>query len=214
MSTLPAGEPLERNLLEKLPSASQARLIPQMAEFARQLHNLPPQLVSHCGIQTLHPLTHLTSIMRRARIAIWPHLSDPLGQYYEDLLDLYTREPALCTYQPALLHGDLSPDHFLANTEQARLTGVIDFGDTCIGDPAWDLIYIYEDYGPNILKAFLNRYDPGNTPLIERKVRIYQQLNNIGYCLRMLSFGDEGEIREAMAILEEQASLGEEQSSV
>lgn len=203
------GEPLERNVLESLPSARQTVLITQMADFARQLHDLPPQFTSSCRLQILNPLTHLTSIMNRARTALWPHLADPVWQYYEDLLDLYAREPTLHTYQPALLHGDLSPEHFLADTRQVRLTGVIDFEDACIGDPAWDLIYIYEDYGPHTLKAFLERYNPRNMHLMERKIRIYQQLNNVEYCLWMLSSRDEGQIREAMTILEDQAITGE-----
>jgi aminoglycoside 2''-phosphotransferase len=52
------------------------------------------------------------------------------------LLDLYVREPALHAYHPALLHGDLSPDHILDDATADRLTGIIDFGDACLGDPA------------------------------------------------------------------------------
>jgi aminoglycoside 2''-phosphotransferase len=118
------------------------------------------------------------------------------------------REPTLHTYQPAVLHGDLSPDHFLADTEQARLTGVIDWGDARIGDPAWDLVYIYEDYGPRTLNAFLDHYDRPNAHLLEHKVRLYQQLNNMDYCLAVLSNGSEEQVHEALALLEEQAITG------
>ncbi len=37
---------------------------------------------------------------------------------------------------PCLLHGDLSRDHILV--EQGHITGVIDFGDLMMGDPALD----------------------------------------------------------------------------
>ena len=104
-----------------------------------------------------------------------------------------------------MLHGDLSPDHILADAGRAGLAGIIDWGDARLGDPAWDLVYIREDYGPDTLRAFLERYDPGGAPLIERKVRIYQHLNNVAYGLWMLTSGDEEGTREALAILDEQA---------
>lgn len=202
------GAPLDRDILERLPPASGAALISQVADFARQLHGLPLEVIDPCTLKTLHPLTHLTGVVDRARAAIWPRLTGPVRRYHEDLLALYAEDPMLHTYPPALLHGDLSPDHLLADTGRVRLTGVIDFGDACIGDPAWDLVYIYEDYGPDVLSLFLDRYDPRNARLIGRKVRIYQQLNNVDYCLQVLSSGDEGPIREAMAILDEQALAG------
>jgi hypothetical protein len=55
----------------------------------------------------------------------------------------------------------------------------------------------------------LNQYAPGDVGLLERKVRIYQQLNNVEYCLNLLPLADEDQIREAVAILEQQAHIGE-----
>jgi aminoglycoside 2''-phosphotransferase len=199
-----SDEPLKANLLESLPSVAQHSLVEQMVAFTHQLHAVPLELVRHCTIRQLEPLTHLTRIMEEGRTQVALHLSEGTWDYYENLLDEYTRDPALHTYQPALLHGDLSPDHFLGDPEQATLTGVIDFGDVCSGDPAWDLIYIYEDYGLATFKLFISLYDPENTHLLERKIQIYQQLNNVDYCLSVLAGGDETDIQEVIAILEEQ----------
>lgn len=199
------GEPLEHTVLDRLPVGNQAALIVQMAEAVRSLHALPTQLAHNCGVPTVSPLQHLTSIMNEARIVIAPRLAANVWQYHEELLALYAREPAFHTYRPALLHGDLSPDHFLADAEQGKLTGMIDFGDACIGDPAWDIIYIFEDYGLEVLWAFLNRYDAENADLLARKVHLYQHLNNVAYCLQMRVASDEELLHAALAILQEQA---------
>jgi len=199
------GAPLERAALEGLPPARRAALISQLAAFARHLHALPPPVAGRCAIPTLHPPTHLAAVMCRARAALRPHLAAPVWQHHEDLFARYAREPTLQAYRPAVLHGDLSPDHILADAGRGGLAGIIDWGDARIGDPAWDLVYIREDYGPDTLRAFLERYDPGGAPLIARKVRIYQHLNNVAYGLWMLTAGDEEGTREALAILDEQA---------
>ncbi|HEX2060342.1 MAG TPA: phosphotransferase [Thermoanaerobaculia bacterium] len=106
------------------------------------------------------------------------------------------------------IHGNAGFESIIVAPEPARRIHLIGFDDACLGDPAWDLVYIYEDYGPTTLKAFLDRYAPRNTHLLERKVRIYQQLNNVDYCLGLMAAGDEGSLRAAMATLEAQASAG------
>jgi aminoglycoside 2''-phosphotransferase len=200
------GAPLEGEVLARLPVAAQAALIAQMATFARQLHRVPLAVVRACGIPTREPLAHLTGLMEAARVEVALQLSEAVWHYYESLFAHYCQTPALHTYTPALLHGDLSPNHFFATPAHAQLTGVIDFGDVCIGDPAWDFIYLYEDYPPSVLPAFLAHYDPENAALLEQKVRLYQHLNNVEYALSALQADDADEIAEALEILEAQAN--------
>ena len=40
------------------------------------------------------------------------------------------------TWEPALLHGDLSRDHIMVDA--GTISGIIDFGDLMVGDPAFD----------------------------------------------------------------------------
>jgi hypothetical protein len=54
----------------------------------------------------------------------------------------------------------------------------------------------------------LEQYDPTRAQLLERKVRLYAHLNNVGYCAEKLAAGHEVGILEAVAILEEQALEG------
>lgn len=200
------GEPLRSDVLDSLPAASQAALLAQLADVARQLHAFPLRHISDCALPTLDPLQHLANIMNQAQRVIRPRLPERAWRYHQQLFDTYTQQPDLVRYQPSLLHGDLSPDHVLVDLEQLRVTGVIDFGDRCIGDPAWDGIYIYEEYGLTALQTFLQRYDAHTAHLMEHKVCIYQQLNNVAYCLSAIHSGDEAEAAEALALLEDQAT--------
>jgi aminoglycoside 2''-phosphotransferase len=199
------GDPLDRDILEALPSTTQTDLIAQIAQFMRQLHDLSPQLASECDLRVLDPLTHLAGVLHGARENLWDRVSPRIRQYHEDLFERYVRDPVLHSYQPAILHGDLSPDHVFADIAHGRLTGVIDWGDACIGDPASDFVYVYEDYGAAIFSRILAHYDRTNTGLLDRKVRILQQFNNVEYALNLLVSGEDDELSEALALLIEQA---------
>lgn len=58
-----------------------------------------------------------------------------------------------------LLHGDCQPVHFLLDDTRTTVTGVIDFGDTCIGEPVWD-IAVLTAHNPEHLPAVLAGYRP------------------------------------------------------
>ena len=53
---------------------------------------------------------------------------------------LFGEAETLVGFEPALLHADLGPDHLLVR--EGRLAGVIDWGDTRVGDPALDYAWL------------------------------------------------------------------------
>jgi aminoglycoside phosphotransferase (APT) family kinase protein len=70
----------------------------------------------------------------------------------------------LVEFEPALLHADLVPEHLLVR--DGRLAGVIDWGDTRIGDPALDYAWLLN--GPFA--------DWEVDPDLRRRARFYHRL--------------------------------------
>lgn len=57
---------------------------------------------------------------------------------------------------PVVAHGDLHFRHLLVDGGHA--SGVIDWGDVCVADPAIDLALLWSFVGPDQRRAFLNAY--------------------------------------------------------
>jgi aminoglycoside phosphotransferase (APT) family kinase protein len=55
-----------------------------------------------------------------------------------------------------LLHGDLHVRHVLV--DQGAQSGVIDWGDVCVGDPAIDLLLVWSVLPPERRAGFLDEY--------------------------------------------------------
>ena len=70
----------------------------------------------------------------------------------------------LVDFEPALLHGDLGPEHLLVR--DGRLAGVIDWGDARVGDPALDYAWLLN--GP------FGEWDVD--PDLRRRARFYHRL--------------------------------------
>ena len=67
-----------------------------------------------------------------------------------------------------LCHNDLGIEHVLVDPGTLALTGIIDWGDAAIGDPAYDLGLLLRDLGPRALAAVLEAYAPASPALAER----------------------------------------------
>lgn len=55
-------------------------------------------------------------------------------------------------------HNDLGIEHVLVDPADGTVTGIIDWGDSAITDPAYDFGLLYRDLGPAALEAALDSY--------------------------------------------------------
>ena len=64
---------------------------------------------------------------------------------------------------PALVHGDLGPDHILCST--SAVTGVIDWSDATVGDPAIDFGWVLHSTPPTFVEGIHAGYEQGGRSL-------------------------------------------------
>lgn len=70
-----------------------------------------------------------------------------------------------------VLHGDLHPRHLLVE-EGGRLTGVIDWGDVCIGDPSIDLSVAFGTFAGASRSALFDAYGRRPDGVTELRARV------------------------------------------
>ncbi len=61
-------------------------------------------------------------------------------------------------YAPVFSHNDLGIEHVLVDPVAWTVTGIIDWSDAAIVDPAYDFGLLYRDLGPAALRAAIRRY--------------------------------------------------------
>ncbi len=76
-----------------------------------------------------------------------PLLIAPEQRAVAQLWEGYLDTPANFAFAPALIHRDLGGDHILYEPASGQLTGIIDWGDASIGDPAQDFTGIANELG-------------------------------------------------------------------
>ena len=100
---------------------------------------------------------------------------------------------------PALIHRDLNHEHILFDVLQGCITGIIDWEDAAIGDPALDFTGLLGDYGRDFVQQVLAAYNGPADEGILRRARFY---DTIAPCYEILFGLDLGLAQHVNAGLE------------
>ncbi len=102
---------------------------------------------------------------------IAPNVSDDERHEIVAAFDRFLDDDRHFTFTPVLLHRDLVDEHILVEGETGTLSGVIDFEDMSIGDPAFDFTGIAH-LGPAAVTAYRGPVDAG----FAERIRFYRWL--------------------------------------
>ena len=97
-------------------------------------------------------------------------------------------EPPLASHARVVAHNDLGIEHVLVDPATWHVTGVIDWTDAALTDPARDFGPVYRDLGPDALDAALRAYGAGGPGRrgLRRRARFYARcgvLEDLAYGL-------------------------------
>ena len=126
---------------------------PPVGAFLTALHRFPVSRARELGVRPISQTAKLTG--QAAAPATWretlsdfyeltwqqafPLLSDELQGKLARRFEGFLAEERHFAFEPVLLHADLQQDHILLKMPEQQVSGIIDFGDVGIGDPAMDV---------------------------------------------------------------------------
>jgi len=127
----------------------------QLGVFLTKLHTYPVEKAREAGVQEKRDLVVHWQDRSREQLRKLDGLNVNLG-----LLRRYLENDTPVSFEGAasLVHNDLWAEHILVDSRSDRVSGIIDWGDTVIGDPAIDFACLYAWYGESWLGNVLVHY--------------------------------------------------------
>jgi aminoglycoside phosphotransferase (APT) family kinase protein len=144
------------------------RLAEPLAAFLSALHNAPPGKMREVAPLDVYPAPTLLQDAELDYRDVAGHVPPEERELVERFLrETPPDEPrSLC-----FCHNDLGAEHILVDAN--TITGVIDWTDAAITDPAHDFALIYRDLGPEILDRTLSHYEGHLDDDDHARVRFY-----------------------------------------
>jgi len=148
------GVPLDR-------VGSSPRLAIQLALFLSALHRFPVEQAAQLGAPDLRPPAwqrEYEDLYRWAQANVLPLLDPSARPKAARLWERFLGDEANLRFRAALIHRDLGAEHILCDPGAARVIGVIDWGDACIGDPALDFVGLRAGLGQRFAEEVAAAY--------------------------------------------------------
>lgn len=139
-------------------------LAPALAAFLTELHSFPQEQALGAGFAE-HSPEQWRQRWRQdyqdryidLQLRVFPLLNERLRTKTRNLWEDFLNDVDHFAFRPVLAHCDLGCEHIFCDPERSILTGVIDWGDANIGDPAIDFVGLHLTHGREFTKQVLAR---------------------------------------------------------
>lgn len=180
------GTALTKELFLDLPISAKENIFITLSDFLQNVHSFPVEQAKKLGVTEEDFSNTYKEYWDETKEKIFPLLGrefqEKLGEFFQN----YLSDDSNFKYEPSLLYADFSPEHILFDTEVKRIRGIIDWGDLTVGDPDYDLMYLYQNYGDEFIRSFLNYYPHNNAKKLIEKLKFFSICDEID---TIISFG-------------------------
>jgi aminoglycoside 2''-phosphotransferase len=176
-----------------------------MASVLLEVHSFPVEKALELEVLKLDWRRDYQDFFEKVRVKTFPHLAKEVCQNISEVFEAFLSDDRNFVFSPALVHRDLSgEEHILCDPDMNRIVGIIDWEDSCIGDPAIDFTGIYWDCGERFTHSLLDHYEDmgGNGPQVDptfwdRNV-FYHRIIHFNTIIYGMEIGDESYIKRGV----------------
>lgn len=137
----------------------------QVGGFLGQLHAIDGSSLGLGDEGSYRPeesRTEYWEVFKRVQDVVFPQLSKTEKEWAQNLFHGFLDPDENFDFEPVLIHGDFDTSNILVDSLSYTVTGIIDFEETRVYDPAADFIFLSEgvDFLTHLIAAYTGEIDP------------------------------------------------------
>ena len=192
------GTLLDLELFQSLSKETLAGIAQKIGQFHSAIHAFPVDEAKHMGVTEGWSGYHQQAI-NRFRDEIAPILSASARQNALACMEQMMSE----IFEPRVIHGDFAlEDHVFFDEEKQLLSGVIDFADVTINDPAHDFQNIVEYGGDAFFQSVMEHYKIKDDPTLLRRTKLRIEARPLFEAAYSLMFGFDERFKDRIEYIE------------
>jgi aminoglycoside phosphotransferase (APT) family kinase protein len=174
-----------------------------LGELLGALHSVPPDRVAELVDADDQPLSEWL----REAAELDAVLGSAVPDRYRPAVARFLAGPPPAPYPGPLVfsHNDLGIEHVLVDPEALVVTGILDWTDAALVDPAYDFGLLHRDLGPVAVSAALDSYSSSTvdgTPGLRDRALFYARCSTLEDLAHGLDSGEHRYAEQAVLAME------------
>lgn len=145
------------------------RLALQLVNFLIEVHSFSKEKLR---LEDNDPREQMVNLYQKIQNKLYPFMRKEAQRQTSYSFEAFLNSEACLNLNTTLVHGDFGATNILWDSSTYSISGIIDFGGSGIGDPAYDFAGLLSSYGEAFFKRCLNLY-PNGAEIAER-VKFYR----------------------------------------
>lgn len=162
------GIQMKKEVFDRLSDTQKGDIAQGLAQFFIQIHQFSLETAISMEIQQPDLSHYWSDRLTKTRRDVYPLLSKTEQTWIEQLFKRFLKSLKEHPFQSVVSHSDIKADHIILDPKTYELKGIIDFGDTTIGDPAFDFGWISYEFSSAFLDEVLKSYLPTDNTFRQR----------------------------------------------
>ncbi len=168
------GEPLWQETFRMIDSKEVVRrLAGQVAAFLKALHSVAVEEVLRSKLPMHDTYEESADIYARIQEKLFGYMRPDTREWATGHFEGFLNDVSNFEHEPVLKHGDFGPSNILFDKERQAVTGIIDFGSSGMGDPAYDFAGLLSGYGEGFVECCGDVYP--EVKVYMKRIRFYQK---------------------------------------
>jgi aminoglycoside 2''-phosphotransferase len=169
------GFPLWKESFAKIENENLVkRLASQLVAFLIEIHSISREKVDEF-LQLEDnddPREEMSELFHKIQNKLFPFIRKEAQKEISHSFETFLNSETCLNLKPTLIHGDFGASNIIWEPDTCKISGIIDFGGSGLGDPAYDFAGILSSYGEDFFNMCINLY-PNGTEISER-VKFYK----------------------------------------
>jgi len=170
------GSPLWEESFTKIENDDLVQgLASQLVSFLVELHSISKDRVAtflHLQLEDNDPRKEMLELFHKIQSKLFPFIRKEAQNEICSSFETFLNSEICLNVKTTLIHGDFGASNIIWEPDTCRISGIIDFGGSGLGDPAYDLAGILSSYGEDFYNRCINLYPNGTD--ITKRVKFYK----------------------------------------
>ncbi|WP_409303915.1 aminoglycoside phosphotransferase family protein [Peribacillus sp. SCS-155] len=168
------GTPLWRENFVNIENPKMIKgLATQLTTFLLELHSISDERLKKFLKQGENaPHKQMSELFLKIQNKLFPFVREEAKKEISRSFGNFLNNETTSILKTTLIHGDFGASNILWEPVGCKISGIIDFGASGVGDPAYDFAGLLSSYGENFYNMCINLYPNGNE--ISERVKFYK----------------------------------------